>query len=190
MFLIVGLGNPGDEYVETRHNAGFMAIDVLAERHGANYWKSQGGALTAETRIGTEDVVLVKPQTFMNLSGTAVAHLLKTYNLNVSDLVIIHDELDIEPGVVRCKLGGGHAGHNGLRSIHQKVGTDEYARVRVGIGRPPGRMAAADYVLQVLRKEGLTDLQVSAQVAADAAESIVAHGVATTMNHFNEKPAG
>lgn len=188
MFLIVGLGNPGDEYTETRHNAGFMAIDALAERHGARYWKSQGSAVAAETRIGGTEVVLAKPQTFMNLSGNAVAHLLSGYGLKVSDLIIIHDELDLGPGVVRCKLGGGHAGHNGLRSIHQKVGTDEYVRVRIGVGRPPGRMAAADYVLQALRKEGLIDLEVSAQVAADACELIVTDGIAAAMNRFNEKP--
>lgn len=187
VFLIVGLGNPGNEYTETRHNAGFMAIDVLATRHGAQYWKTQAGALTAETKIDGAPVVLVKPQTFMNMSGSAVANLLEIYSLDVTDLVIVHDELDLEPGIVRCKLGGGHAGHNGLRSIHQKLGTDEYARVRIGIGRPPGRMAAADYVLQVVRKDALSDLEVSAQVAADACEVIALEGIATAMNRFNER---
>ena len=186
-FLIVGLGNPGDKYEQTRHNAGFMAIDALAESCGANYWKSKGGAQVAECTCAGHAVLLVKPQTFMNLSGSAVANVASEYKLSAEQVIVVHDDLDIEPGAVRCKLGGGSAGHNGLKSITEKLQTPNYARVRMGIGRPPGRMAAADYVLAPLKKQALEELEHAAQIAADAVEDIVVYDLTHAMNCFNAK---
>lgn len=184
-YLIAGLGNPGEEYALTRHNAGFMVVDELARRHNARYWKSEGGALTSEVSFGEHDIILVKPQTFMNLSGSALANVAKTHGVESDTVIVVHDELDIDAGTVRLKFDGGHAGHNGLRSIHEKLQTSAYARVRVGIGRPPGRMKAADYVLAALRKEAAEDLAVAVQTAADACEEIVCTSLAAAMNRYN-----
>ena len=173
VFLIVGLGNPGSEYEATRHNVGFMTIDELGARHGASYWKNEAGALTTRVTVGDVPVLLVKPQTFMNLSGVSVARLAREYEVDAASIVVVHDELDLETGDVRTKDSGGHAGHNGLRSIHAKLDTDGYRRVRIGIGRPPGRMDAADYVLQPLRSATLEELRISAAEAASLVESLL-----------------
>ena len=140
MFLIVGLGNPGEEYEHTRHNAGFDAVDLIAEEVGARYWKTECGALTTKGVYRDHDLVLAKPQSYMNTSGGPVKQLMNAYGVDAEHLIVVHDELDIDPGTVRVKFGGGHAGHNGLRSICDKLGTRDWHRVRVGIGRPPGRM--------------------------------------------------
>ena len=173
-YLIVGLGNPGSEYESTRHNVGFMAIDELACRHRASYWKSKAGAVVASVAIAGVPVALVKPQTFMNLSGTSVSRLATELDIEPECIIVIHDDLDIEEGELRHKSEGGHAGHNGLRSIHARLGTDGYQRIRCGIGRPPGRMDASDYVLQPLRGERLEELRVTATQAADLAEQVLA----------------
>ena len=152
-YLIVGLGNPGAEYDSTRHNSGFMCIDILAERLGTNYWKSQGGALAATVSHGGHDLVLAKPQTFMNLSGSAVKSLAKAYSVSPREIIVVHDEMDLEPGDVRVKRGGNPAGHNGIKSIYDQMSSKDMVRVRIGIGRPPGRMDGADYVLQHLKGE-------------------------------------
>lgn len=186
-FLIVGLGNPGEKYEHTRHNAGFMAIDVLADRCGAKYWKNKGGAQVAECTCAGHPVLLAKPQTFMNLSGTAVLNLVREYKLKPEQVIVIHDDLDIDPVSIRCKLGGGSAGHNGLKSITEKLQTPDYARIRVGIGRAPGRMNSADYVLAPLKKQALEDLEHGAQLAADAVEDVVAYGLTHAMNRYNVK---
>jgi PTH1 family peptidyl-tRNA hydrolase len=172
-YLIVGLGNPGIEYAQTRHNVGFMAIDGLGNTHGASYWKNESGALTSPVTINDKNALLVKPQTFMNISGVSVARLAKEYEVAPDHIIVIHDDLDIEEGKLRHKTEGGHAGHNGLRSIHAKLGTDEYQRIRCGIGRPPGRMDSSDYVLQPLRGEKYDDLVLTAAKAADMAEEIL-----------------
>jgi PTH1 family peptidyl-tRNA hydrolase len=172
-YLIVGLGNPGPEYAETRHSVGFMTVDELGGRHGAAYWKNLAGAHIAQTEVNGHTVLLVKPQTFMNLSGISVARLAKLNGIDPAHIIVIHDDLDIEEGALKHKTEGGHAGHNGLRSIHAKLGTDAYQRVRVGIGRPPGRMEPTDYVLQPLRGEKLADLQGSAERAADMVEELL-----------------
>jgi PTH1 family peptidyl-tRNA hydrolase len=168
MFLVVGLGNPGEEYVHTRHNAGFMAIDVLAERTGGNYWKHEAGALTCKARFEGKELLLAKPQTFMNLSGAAVGRLCESYGLAPSkDLIVVADELDLPAGEVRVKHGGGHAGHNGHRSIIGRLATPDYCRIRIGIGRPPGRMDASDYVLQRVNGEAFEALRAACELAAD-----------------------
>ena len=185
MYLIVGLGNPGDEYADTRHNAGFKVVDLLADELRVNYWKSEGGALTGKAKRGDEELVLAKPQSFMNLSGGPVKALCKQYGVEPDHLIVIHDELDIDPGTIRVKFGGGHAGHNGLRSICDKLGTRDWARIRCGIGRPPGRMDVADFVLQVPRKEAADDFAQAINLAAEAALFLVDNGLEKTQQKFN-----
>ncbi|WP_291732380.1 aminoacyl-tRNA hydrolase [Leisingera sp. F5] len=158
MKLFVGLGNPGPKYERNRHNIGFMALDRIAGDHGFSPWKSKFQALISEGNLGGEKVLLLKPQTFMNLSGQSVGEAMRFYKLTPADVVVLHDELDLAPGKARMKQGGGHAGHNGLRSIHSHVGAD-YARVRLGIGHPGHKDAVAGYVLRDFPKadEGWLD---------------------------------
>jgi len=147
MQLFVGLGNPGPKYARNRHNIGFMALDEIAAAHGFGPWKSRFQGLVAEGRFGSEKVLLLKPETFMNLSGNAVNEAMRFYKLEPSDVTVFHDELDLAPGKVKVKQGGGHAGHNGLRSIHAHLG-EGYARVRLGIGHPGHKDAVSGYVLR------------------------------------------
>lgn len=146
MKIFAGLGNPGAKYTRNRHNVGFMAVDRIAEDHGFGPWKSRFHGLVAEGRLGREKVLLLKPQTYMNLSGQAVGEAMRFYKLSPEDVIVFHDELDLAPGKVRVKQGGGHAGHNGLRSIHQHIG-DAYGRVRIGIGHPGRKELVSGYVL-------------------------------------------
>ncbi|NSY39011.1 aminoacyl-tRNA hydrolase [Leisingera sp. ANG59] len=158
MKLFVGLGNPGPKYERNRHNIGFMALDRIAGDHGFSPWKSKFQAQICEGNLGGEKVLLLKPQTFMNLSGQSVGEAMRFYKLTPADVVVLHDELDLAPGKARIKQGGGHAGHNGLRSIHSHIGAD-YARVRLGIGHPGHKDAVAGYVLRDFPKadEGWLD---------------------------------
>lgn len=151
MKLFVGLGNPGAKYAGNRHNIGFMALDRIAADHGFGPWKSRFQGELAEGRLGTEKVLLLKPMTFMNLSGQSVGEALRFFKLTPADLTVFHDELDLAPGKARAKQGGGHAGHNGLRSIHQHLG-DAYGRVRLGIGHPGHKDRVATYVLSDFAK--------------------------------------
>ena len=152
MRLFVGLGNPGAKYAQNRHNIGFMAVDRIAADHGFSPWRAKFQGLAAEGTLGGEKVLLLKPGTFMNLSGQSVGEALRFYKLAPADVTVFHDELDLAPGKVRHKTGGGHAGHNGLRSIHQHLGTDAYARVRLGIGHPGHKDRVAGYVLSDFAK--------------------------------------
>jgi PTH1 family peptidyl-tRNA hydrolase len=161
MRLWVGLGNPGGQYARHRHNVGFMALDRIAADHGFAPWRRAFKGEVAEGRFGSQKVLLLKPQTYMNLSGEAVRAALDFYKLTPADVTVFHDELDLAPFRVRVKEGGGHAGHNGLRSIHQHLGTDAYARVRLGIGHPGHKDRVSGYVLSDFAKaeaEGLDDL--------------------------------
>lgn len=185
MYLIVGLGNPGDDYAHTRHNAGFDAVDAIAEELGARYWKRECGAFTATAKYRGHEVVLAKPQSFMNTSGGPVKQLCAAYKVAPDHLIVIHDELDINPGTVRVKFGGGHAGHNGLRSICDKLQTRDWFRVRCGIGRPPGRMAVADWVLSLPRKEAADDFAQACDLGSKAALSLIADGLEKTQQAFN-----
>ncbi|WP_131578169.1 aminoacyl-tRNA hydrolase, partial [Paracoccus nototheniae] len=151
MKLIVGLGNPGAKYASNRHNIGFMALDRIAADHGFAPWRPRFQGLTAEGRLGDVRVTLLKPQTFMNLSGQAVGEAVRYLKLSPADVTVLHDELDLAPGKARVKQGGGHAGHNGLRSIHQHLGPD-YGRVRLGIGHPGHKDKVAPYVLSDFAK--------------------------------------
>jgi peptidyl-tRNA hydrolase, PTH1 family len=183
--LVVGLGNPGREYECTRHNAGFLVVDMLGDDLRASYWKDQGGAKVAAVRFGGEGLVLAKPQTFMNLSGNSVHKLAEFYDTSIPDIIVVHDDIDLASGKIRVKLGGGHGGHNGLRSLHEQLGDDGYVRVRVGVGRPPGRMDAADYVLQPLRGDAWGELEASIPTAAQAVISALEHGPEAAMREFN-----
>lgn len=151
MQLFVGLGNPGAKYERNRHNIGFMALDRIAEEHGFGPWRSKFQGMISEGTLGGTRVLLLKPMTFMNLSGQSVGEALRFYKLTPADVTVFHDELDLAPGKLRCKTGGGHAGHNGLRSIHQHLG-ESYARVRLGIGHPGHKDRVAGYVLQDFAK--------------------------------------
>ncbi|MGX9351008.1 aminoacyl-tRNA hydrolase [Shimia sp. W99] len=147
MKLFVGLGNPGAKYANNRHNIGFMALDQIAADHGFSPWKSKFQGSLCEGRLGREKVLLLKPETFMNLSGQSVGEAMRFYKLDSTDVTVFHDELDLAPGKCRAKAGGGHAGHNGLRSIHQHIGP-HYDRVRMGIGHPGNKNAVSGYVLR------------------------------------------
>lgn len=188
--MIAGLGNPGDEYAMTRHNAGFQTVDELARRAGVSYWKNQLGAAVALVHVrdeagDTRDVVLVKPQSFMNTSGGPISKLCRTYNVTPEELLVVHDELDIPEGDVRVKVGGGHAGHNGLRSIIDKLGSRDFSRIRVGIGEPPGKMPGADFVLKQLRGADADIFADTVLRAADACELSLTHGVIYARDHVN-----
>ena len=158
MKLIVGLGNPGAKYAANRHNIGFMAVDRIAADHGFGPWKARFQGQVAEGRLGTEKVLLLKPATFMNLSGQSVGEAMRFYKLEPQDVIVIHDEIDLAPGKLRLKAGGGHAGHNGLRSIHAHIG-EAYGRVRLGVGHPGRKEAVPGYVLHDFAKadEGWLD---------------------------------
>ena len=151
MQLFVGLGNPGPKYAGNRHNIGFMALDRIAGDHGFGPWKSRFQGQLSEGRLGGEKLLLLKPETFMNLSGQSVGEAMRFYKLTPEDVTVFHDELDLAPGKTRVKQGGGHAGHNGLRSIHQHIG-EAYRRVRLGIGHPGRKEMVAHYVLQDFAK--------------------------------------
>lgn len=187
--LIAGLGNPGDEYACTRHNAGFRSIDTLAREFGVSYWKSQCGAEVASVKVmtseGPREIILAKPQSFMNTSGGPISKLCREYGVGVSELLVIHDELDIDAGDVRIKVGGGHAGHNGLKSIIEKMGSRDFTRIRVGIGMPPGRMSVVDWVLKEYRGADLDEFDVTCADAAAAAELCLKQGVIYARDHVN-----
>ena len=185
MFLIVGLGNPGEEYEHTRHNAGFDTVDKIAAEIGVRYWKNECGALTGKGAYHDIDVVLAKPQSYMNTSGGPVKQLMNAYGVSPDHLVVIHDELDIDPGTIRVKFGGGHAGHNGLRSICDKLGTRDWFRVRCGIGRPPGRVPVADYVLSLPKKDAADDFAQATDLGCEAALFLIEHGLEKTQQKFN-----
>lgn len=184
-YLIVGLGNPGEEYAGTRHNAGFEVVDRIAEELGARYWKNECGAVTAKGAYRDVDLVLAKPQSFMNTSGGPVKKLMDAYGIPADHVVVVHDELDIPGGTIRAKFGGGHAGHNGLRSICDKTGTRDWYRMRIGIGRPPGRMAVADYVLSVPRRQDADDFADATARGAEATLHLVTEGLESTQQRYN-----
>lgn len=187
--LIVGLGNPGEKYAATRHNAGFIALDVFAREHDANdNWRARCDSLVSEkpALFDGEEILLAlaKPQTMMNRSGGAVKGLLKHYGLKTDGLIVVHDDIDLPPGTLRIKYGGGHGGHNGLRDIIASIGPDFY-RIKIGVGEAPGRMDSADYVLQRLKDTALEELCVDAARAADAIGSLLEHGLEQTQNIYN-----
>ena len=188
-FLVVGLGNPGPTYRGNRHNVGFMVLGVLAQRVGGRFSKHKARADVLEGRLGPPPaprVVLAEPRSYMNESGGPVAGLCGFYKIPVERLVVVHDELDLPYGSLRLKIGGGDNGHNGLRSITRSLGSREYLRVRFGIGRPPGRMDPADYVLRDFSPAERKDLDYNVDRAADAVETLVRHGLEAAQNSYND----
>lgn len=187
MKIIIGLGNPGRKYERTRHNAGFLAVDELARNLHVDVAQDKYHALIGKARIDSEAAVLVKPQTYMNNSGRAVAAILRDTYMTVADLVVLHDELDLPLGSVRVKTGGGHGGHNGLRSLIELLGSSDFIRVRIGIGRPAADRDPADYVLSPFLAE---EMQAAAEAIAKAAEAvrlIVVEGPTRAMNIVHQK---
>jgi PTH1 family peptidyl-tRNA hydrolase len=186
--LVVGLGNPGKEYAGTRHNVGFDVIDLLARRHLGRLKSGKERALVDEVRIGPKRVALAEPITYMNLSGESVAPLVRRFGIeDPSNLLIVHDELDLPTGTVRVKFGGGLAGHNGLRSIKAHLHTDEFLRIRIGVGKPASKEQGADHVLKRVGGSDRQLLDIAVELAADAVESILSRGVEATMNEVNAK---
>lgn len=181
MRLFVGLGNPGAKYAANRHNIGFMAVDRIAADHGFAPFRARFQGLVAEGRLGEEKVVLLKPQTFMNLSGQSVGETMRFYKLDPADVTVFHDELDLAPGKCRAKTGGGHAGHNGLRSIHAHIGSD-YGRVRLGIGHPGHKDQVAAYVLNDFAKADATWLDDLLRGLSDGAPALAAGDAARFLN--------
>jgi len=184
-WLIAGLGNPGPQYAGHRHNAGFMVADVLAGRMGVSLRRDRSGAAVATGLLAGLPVTLARPLTFMNLSGRPVAALRSFYKIPPEQVLILHDELDLPFGTVRLKLGGGDNGHNGLRSVTTSLGGPGYHRTRIGIGRPPGRMDPAVFVLRDFSAAERTDLPLVLDLAADASEALLRDGLAAAQNEFH-----
>ena len=188
-WMVVGLGNPGEEYAGTRHNLGAVVVTMLADRLGGSLRRSRELALSCEIHIGDQRVALALPQTFMNESGQSVGRLVRRHGLDdPSRIVVVHDELDLPVGSLRVKAGGGLAGHNGLKSITAHLKTQDYVRVRIGVGRPPGGRSGADHVLRRPPKAEAAELAMVVGEAVDAVETILTEGVDATMGRFNAGP--
>lgn len=188
MFLVLGLGNPERRYERTRHNAGFLVADRLAARAGATCDKSQYGALVTKVRIGGHDVVVAKPQLYMNLSGGPAASLRGYYKVANQDIIVVHDEVDVPFGQIRIKRGGGAAGHNGIKDLIARLSDASFVRVRFGVGRPPEGWDRADYVLGKWTTAEERDLEALVDLAADAVEAVVTRGLDAAMNVYNTRP--
>lgn len=184
-FILAGLGNPGREYRETRHNIGFMVIDAFASRHGIKLIKVQNKAIISTGQYSSHKIILVKPQTYMNLSGQSVSALVRYYKIGYSDLIVVHDDVDLPFGTTRIRPGGGSAGQKGIASIIQQLGTQDFPRLRMGIGRPPGQMQASDYVLEPFQKAEREFLREFIDRAVDALECYIENGLETAMNRYN-----
>jgi len=188
--LVIGLGNPGAEYAGTRHNVGADTVALLAARHGERLRAGKEHALAAEARFGGKRVALAIPQIYMNDSGRAAVALVRRYGIEaLARVLVVHDELDLPVGRLQVKEGGGIAGHNGLRSLREHLHGTDFVRVRIGVGRPPGRQEGADYVLRRPSKAERAELDVVVEEAADAIEMVVTDGVAAAMNRFNARLA-
>lgn len=185
IFLIIGLGNPGREYRENRHNLGFMLIDRLAVRLNARFTRLQSKALVASTLFQDRKIILAKPQTFMNLSGQSAQGLVHFYKVPLNKILVAHDDLDLPPGAIRIRPDGGSAGQKGMESILERFGTDEFPRLRMGIGRPPGRMSGPDYVLQDFSDSEMALVSETLDRAVEAVLLFVTEGLDAAMNKFN-----
>lgn len=184
-YLIVGLGNPGREYQSNRHNVGFKVVDLLAAHHGLAFTKLQSKAFVTSGKISGRSVILAKPQSYMNLSGGPVASLVKFYKVTLDHLLIIADDIDLPVGTLRMRPCGGSGGQNGMKNIIERLGSEEFPRLRLGIGRPPGRMEPAAYVLQDFGSEQLPIIDEAYSKAADAVLTWLAEGIELAMSRFN-----
>ncbi len=187
MKIIAGLGNPGAEYSHTKHNVGFMFVDALAQKLGIDGWKEKFDAVLAEGRIGTEKVILVKPVTYMNDSGRALGPLMSWYKLEPKDLMVVHDDMDIPAGTIRIRRKGSAGGHNGIKSILAHVGDENFARVRIGIGRPAPGWSVVNHVLAPFLQEDAEKIRAAIDYLIPAVECIATEGVDLAMNRYNPK---
>ncbi len=190
MFLVAGLGNPGEEYAATPHNMGFLVVDRLAARHGIRLTRKECQALVGQGNIGGKTVLLAKPQTFMNLSGLAVKPLLQKNEIPVSDLILVYDELDLPWGSLRVKPQGSAAGHNGIKDVIARLGTQDFPRIRLGVHPGHPLPSGKDYLLSRFTRQQNESLDEFVDLAADATESIIAEGVEKSMTRFNRRAQG
>lgn len=184
-FLIVGLGNPGLEYRDNRHNAGFMVVDAFAKELGVKFGKVQSEALLAQAGTAEGRILLAKPRTYMNNSGNSVSQLVRFYKVPLEKLLVVYDEVDLPFETLRLRAEGGHAGHNGMRSIIARLGSQDFPRLRVGVGRPKGRMATPDHVLQDFSRAEQNALPFVLKRATDAVRTFIGEGIVAAMNQFN-----
>lgn len=187
MYLVVGLGNPGIEYEKTRHNMGFQTIDKLANHYEIAITRRKFEGLYGDGRIKGEKVILLKPQTFMNLSGKCIAPFMEYYKLELENIMIVYDDMEIEPGFIKIRKKGGAGSHNGMKSIIQELQTQEFARVRVGIGEPQNKQESIAHVIGAVEKEEWEILEQGTDLAVKAVESIIEEGIDIAMNQFNKK---
>lgn len=185
MYLIVGLGNPEEEYSNTRHNMGFNTINKLAKQYNIEINKSKFKSLYGNGIIEKEKVILLKPQTYMNLSGTAIKEVMDFYKINKEELIIIYDDIDIEPGIIKIRKKGGPGTHNGMKSVVNEIETQDFTRVRVGIGMPSNKSDLINYVIGKISKDDIEKLEDGTTKAKDALIEIIKNGVDTAMNKFN-----
>ncbi len=186
-FLVVGLGNPGKQYRRNRHNAGAMVVEAFARRLEAPFARLQAGALVAETRLDGRRLILAKPQTFMNESGKAVRPLVRMFQVPWEQMLVVYDDLDLPLGMIRLRPGGGSGGHKGMQSIIEHLGTQEFPRLRIGIGRPPGRMDPARYVLQDFNRAEWPLLEETVARAVECLNTFLTEGLQAAMNRFNPR---
>ncbi|MCX8129846.1 MAG: aminoacyl-tRNA hydrolase [Clostridia bacterium] len=186
IFIVVGLGNPGNKYDNTRHNVGFDTIDYLSAKHGIRITKLKHKALSGDGTISGQRVILVKPQTYMNLSGESVREIIEWYKIPLSNIILIYDDIDLAVGKIRVRPKGSSGTHNGMRSILYHVQSEEFPRIRIGIGRPPEGWALADFVLSKFNEQDRKLINASITNAADAVEAIIKSGVEAAMNKFNK----
>jgi PTH1 family peptidyl-tRNA hydrolase len=184
-FLIVGLGNPGKEFEKNRHNVGFMLLNHLSSRFGENFTKVESKALVAKTSYLGERIILVKPQSYMNNSGSPVSSLIRYYQVSLDNVLITYDDVDLPLGTIRIRISGGSAGQKGMQSIIERLGTEEFPRLRIGTGRPPGRMEAADYVLQDFPSSDMDLLADTLDRAVKAILTFIQYGIDRAMNEYN-----
>lgn len=185
MYLIIGLGNPEEEYSRTRHNMGFDTINKLAEKYGIKVNKNKFNSLYGSGEIEGEKVILLKPQTYMNLSGTAIREVMNFYKLSSKDIIVIYDDLDIEPGTIKIRKKGGPGTHNGMKSVVHEIGTEDFARIRVGIGMPQYKNDLLNFILTKIPEEEYKVLENAIQKAAEAIGEIIKKGIDSAMNQYN-----
>ena len=185
MYLIIGLGNPEEEYSKTRHNMGFNTINKIAKKYNIEVSKTKFQGLWESTIIEGQKVILVKPQTYMNLSGNCVQEFVNFYKIDKENIIVIYDDMDIEPGIIKIRKQGGPGGHNGMKSIIQMLGTEQFARVRIGIGRPKHNGDEINYVIGAIPEEEIPKLDDGVEKAKDAVIEIIKNGIDSAMNKFN-----
>ncbi|MGL5328910.1 MAG: aminoacyl-tRNA hydrolase [Peptostreptococcaceae bacterium] len=185
MYVVVGLGNPGKQYDRTRHNVGFDVIDILAKEYDINVSKIKHKALIGEGRVGTEKVLLVKPQTYMNLSGETLIDIYNYYNVDLENIIVIYDDIDLDVGKIRIRKKGSGGTHNGMRSIIKCLGTNDFPRVRVGVSKPRPGQDLADFVLSRFRKEENEDLEIGLEKAARSVDTMIRDNIDLAMNKYN-----